>query len=86
MSVPICLSLPVCPYLSVPVYLSRVHNNQEEDRDKVSANVDERTRFELYYEPFQGAVDAHVGSFMCSYNRCEHVCRAREPACVCVCV
>ena len=50
-----------------------VHNNQEENRDKVSANIDERTRFELYYEPFQGAIDAGVGSFMCSYNRVDDV-------------
>ena len=32
----------------------------------VSEEVDERTRFEMYYPPFQGAIDAGVGSFMCS--------------------
>ena len=27
-----------------------------------------RTLFELYYRGYKGAVDANVGSFMCSYN------------------
>ena len=31
--------------------------------------VDERTRFEIYYPPFAGAVKAGLGSIMCSYNR-----------------
>ena len=35
----------------------------------MSAEVDERTRFEIYYPPFEGAVKAEVGSMMCSYNR-----------------
>jgi beta-glucosidase len=35
---------------------------------QVSSVVDERTRHELYYRPFAGAVEAGVGSFMCSYN------------------
>jgi len=30
---------------------------------------DDRTRFEMYYPPFKGAVEAGVGSAMCSYNR-----------------
>ena len=34
----------------------------------VNENVDERTNFEMYYPPFQAAVDAKVGSVMCSYN------------------
>jgi beta-glucosidase len=46
-----------------------VENNQETDRDTVSENVDERTRHEIYYPPFQGAVEAKVGSFMCAYNK-----------------
>jgi len=46
-----------------------IENNQETNRDTVSANVDERTRFELYYQPFIGAIEADVGSFMCSYNK-----------------
>ena len=39
---------------------------QETNRHGVSENVDERTRFEIYYPPFEGAVEAGVGSFMCS--------------------
>lgn len=46
-----------------------VNNNQETNRQSVSENVDERTRFELYYPPFEGAIAAEVGSMMCSYNR-----------------
>lgn len=46
-----------------------VFNNQETNRFSVTAEVEERTRFEMYYPPFQGAVDAGVGSIMCSYNK-----------------
>ena len=35
----------------------------------VAELVDEKTRFEMYYPPFVGAVEAGVGSFMCSYNK-----------------
>jgi len=50
-----------------------VNNNQETNRDSVSENVDERTRFEMYYPPFEGAIKANVGSMMCSYNKINHV-------------
>lgn len=43
-------------------------NNQETDRTTVSVQVDERTQYEIYYPHFQAAVDAGVGSIMCSYN------------------
>ena len=46
-----------------------VMNNQETNRHGVSENVDERTRFEMYYPPFRGAVEADAGSAMCSYNK-----------------
>jgi beta-glucosidase len=46
-----------------------VNNNQETDRTLIDENVDERTRFEMYYPPFEGAIEAGVGSFMCSYNK-----------------
>jgi len=46
-----------------------VDNNQEYHRNSVSANVDERTQHEIYYPAFKRAVDANVGSVMCSYNR-----------------
>jgi beta-glucosidase len=56
-----------------------VHNNQETDRDDMSANVDERTQYELYYQPFIGAVEADVGSFMCSYNKIHDVYACENP-------
>ena len=46
-----------------------VMNNEETNRHGVSADVDERTRFEMYYPPFAGAIEAGVGSLMCSYNK-----------------
>ncbi len=46
-----------------------VNNEIEDNRDTVSANVDERTRFEIYYPPFDAAIQAGVYSAMCSYNR-----------------
>lgn len=46
-----------------------VMNNQETDRGDVNAVVDERTRFEMYYPPFEGAIAAGSGSIMCSYNK-----------------
>eukprot|EP01040_Poterioochromonas_malhamensis_P002838 gene2838-3022_t len=49
-------------------------NNEIEDhRMLVSANVDERTRFELYYPPFEAANKAGVLSVMCAYNRINDV-------------
>jgi len=44
-------------------------NNQETNRTTTSAEVDERTVFEMYMPPFAGAAEAGVGSMMCSYNR-----------------
>ena len=58
-----------------------VMNNQESNRHGDTAVVDERTRFELYYPPFAGAVQAGVGSIMCSYNLIQAVC-----VCACACV
>lgn len=56
-----------------------VENNQETNRDIASSNVDERTRHEMYYVPFQGAVEAGVGSFMCSYNKINDVWACENP-------
>lgn len=56
-----------------------VHNNQETDRDIVSSNVDERTRHEMYYVPFTGAIEAGVGSFMCSYNKINDIWACENP-------
>ena len=44
-----------------------VLNNQETDRGDISSVADGRTLFELYYRGYKGAIDAGVGSFMCSY-------------------
>ena len=46
-----------------------VLNSQETDRQGDDALVDERTRFEIYYPPFEGAIEAGVASMMCSFNR-----------------
>jgi len=46
-----------------------VNNNQENNRGNVNEVVDERTRHEIYLPPFAGAVEAGLGSIMCSYNR-----------------
>jgi len=46
-----------------------VNNEQENDRTTISANLDERTAWELYYRPFMAAVEAGVTSMMCSYNK-----------------
>jgi len=45
-----------------------VNNNQETNRDSSSSDASDRARFEIYYPPFEGAVEAGVGSVMCSYN------------------
>eukprot|EP01121_Diplochlamys_sp_Union-15-3_P007931 TRINITY_DN205_c0_g1_i1.p1 TRINITY_DN205_c0_g1~~TRINITY_DN205_c0_g1_i1.p1 ORF type:complete len:679 (-),score=206.24 TRINITY_DN205_c0_g1_i1:112-2148(-) len=50
-----------------------VDNNQEYHRTSVSANIDERTQYEIYFPAFKAAVDAGVGSIMCSYNRVNDV-------------
>ena len=42
-----------------------VANNQETDRHFISENVDERTLHELYFMPFEGAINAGLGSVMC---------------------
>lgn len=39
----------------------------------MSSNVDERTIMEIYFPPFQAAVDAGVGAIMCGYNKVNNV-------------
>jgi beta-glucosidase len=47
-----------------------INNDQETDRNTVSVHVDERTNWEVYYQPFIAAVqEAGVNSIMCSYNK-----------------
>jgi len=50
-----------------------INNEQELNRTETSANLDERTAWELYYQPFIAAVEAGVGSIMCSYNKIDDV-------------
>ncbi|EDN91985.1 hypothetical protein SS1G_07847 [Sclerotinia sclerotiorum 1980 UF-70] len=44
-------------------------NEQELNRDKMSANIADRVNHELYLWPFAEAVKANVASVMCSYNK-----------------
>ncbi|KAG2205238.1 hypothetical protein INT47_009503 [Mucor saturninus] len=44
-------------------------NDQELNRKNSSSNADERTLHEVYLWPFARAVEAGVGSIMCSYNQ-----------------
>jgi len=44
-------------------------NEQETHRRWESSNVDDQTAWELYYPPFEAAVDAGAASLMCAYNR-----------------
>ena len=39
---------------------------EETNRNAVSEDVDERTLFEMYLPPFEGAIKAGLGSVMCS--------------------
>lgn len=56
-----------------------VLNNQETGRTDSSSNADERTRFEMYYPPFEAAVKAGVGAFMCSYNKIQGTYSCENP-------
>ncbi|KAM3083025.1 hypothetical protein ACMFMF_002675 [Clarireedia jacksonii] len=44
-------------------------NEQELNRNTMSANINDRTTHELYLWPFAEAVKANVTSVMCSYNK-----------------
>lgn len=46
-----------------------IGNEQELNRDSMSANIPDRTNHELYLWPFADAVRANVASVMCSYNK-----------------
>lgn len=55
-----------------------IANNFEEKRDRVSAEIDERTLREMYLPGFRGGIEAGAGSVMAAYNRvngtfsCDH--------------
>jgi beta-glucosidase len=57
-----------------------VANNYERDRTTTNAVVDARTLNEIYLPGFEAAVDAGVGSVMCSYNRVNgaYACDSRD--------
>ncbi|CAK0810640.1 unnamed protein product [Prorocentrum cordatum] len=44
-------------------------NEQETNRYNESSDVDAVTAWNLYYPPFEAAVQSGIGAFMCSYNR-----------------
>eukprot|EP00931_Biecheleriopsis_adriatica_P060548 TRINITY_DN36373_c0_g1_i1.p1 TRINITY_DN36373_c0_g1~~TRINITY_DN36373_c0_g1_i1.p1 ORF type:complete len:842 (-),score=155.27 TRINITY_DN36373_c0_g1_i1:8-2509(-) len=44
-------------------------NEQESRRSSESSLVDEKTAWELYYPPFEAAIDEGASSFMCTYNK-----------------
>lgn len=46
-----------------------IGNEQEKNRDTMSANIDDGTMHELYLWPFADAVQANVASVMCSYKK-----------------
>lgn len=43
-------------------------NHEEAHRDDGSSNADDKTVWELYYPPYQSAIDAGVTATMCGYN------------------
>lgn len=45
-----------------------INNNQEGCRRTSNSIVDDRTRWEVYYPPFEAAVQADVATQMCGYN------------------
>ncbi len=57
-----------------------VANNYERDRTTTNAVLDARTLNEIYLPGFEAAVEAGVGSVMCSYNRVNgtYACDSRE--------
>ncbi|KAF8896680.1 glycoside hydrolase family 3 protein [Infundibulicybe gibba] len=46
-----------------------IANNQEHWRYGFTANVDDRTMYEIYWYPFLRSIEAGVASVMCAYNR-----------------
>ena len=57
-----------------------IANEQETNRDSGDSQIDERTLHEIYYPPFEAAVNAGVGAVMCSYNRVGGIYACENPA------
>ena len=57
-----------------------IGNEQETNRDGGDSLIDERTLHEIYYAPFEAAVNAGVGAVMCSYNRIGGTYACENPA------
>ena len=55
------------------------------DRHSTSAIVDEQTQMELYWPPFEGAVEAGVLSVMCANNLVNGVCLLRAASIYLMC-
>jgi len=57
-----------------------IFNEQETHRGSEDSQVDEKTSWEVYYPPFEAAVNAGVAAAMCSYNRVNgvHSCHSAE--------
>lgn len=54
-------------------------NNQETDRQTISAQIDPRTLHEIYLPAFAAAVNAGLGSMMASYNAINGVLNSQNP-------
>lgn len=54
-------------------------NNQENQRQMVSADVDERTGREIYLPGFEASIEAGAGSVMAAYNRVDGIYAAENP-------
>jgi beta-glucosidase len=54
-------------------------NDQEYQRMTISSEIDDRTQHEIYLPPFKAAVEAGVGSIMCSYNRINGIYACENP-------
>ncbi|OAQ58172.1 beta-glucosidase [Pochonia chlamydosporia 170] len=57
-----------------------IGNEQEQNREGISSNIDDRTNHELYLWPFADAIKANVSSIMCSYNKVNrtHACENKQ--------
>ena len=56
-----------------------IDNDQETNRETVSAAIDDRTQHEIYLPPFKACVRAGVGSVMGSYNKVNGVYACENP-------